>query len=318
MSKINMNREIKNIETSLAQLMQCETPTLQQASEHLLSSGGKRVRPLFVILSSYLSGQTPTDATYRVAAALELIHMATLVHDDVIDFSEKRRGETTIEKEWNQSTAILTGNFLLARALEHLSTIENYQIHQTLSTAIVEVCRGELFQFQDQFRANQSITNYLRRIKRKTALLIQLATEVGAMSANANEKTIKTMRTIGYNIGMSFQIIDDILDFTSTEKKLGKPVGSDLRNGHMTLPTLLEMKKDPAFKQRIAQLHPEASHKAFESCVQHVRNSDSIALSKQISERYLQKAKDLLETLPDNEARALFNKLIQKLKNRKV
>lgn len=318
MSKINMNREIKNIETSLAQLMQCETSTLQQASEHLLSSGGKRVRPLFVILSSYLSGQTPTDATYRVAAALELIHMATLVHDDVIDFSEKRRGETTIEKEWNQSTAILTGNFLLARALEHLSTIENYQIHQTLSTAIVEVCRGELFQFQDQFRANQSITNYLRRIKRKTALLIQLATEVGAMSANANEKTIKTMRTIGYNIGMSFQIIDDILDFTSTEKKLGKPVGSDLRNGHMTLPTLLEMKKDPAFKQRIAQLHPEASNEAFESCVQHIRNSDSIVLSKQISERYLQKAKDLLETLPDNEARALFNKLIQKLKNRKV
>lgn len=263
-----------------------------------------------------MSNQHATEDTYRVAVALELIHMATLVHDDVIDFSDKRRGKTTIEKEWNQSTAILTGNFLLARALEHLSPIENPHIHQTLSKAIVEVCRGELFQFQDQFRANQSITNYLRRIKRKTALLIQLATEVGAMSGGANAQTVKTMRNIGYNIGMSFQIIDDILDFTSSEKKLGKPVGSDLRNGHMTLPTLLEMKRDSQLKARIESLNANAPQDAFELCVEQIRNSESIKISQQISERYLQKANDLLATLPDNDAKPVFKKLISKLKNR--
>ncbi|PTG20504.1 polyprenyl synthetase family protein [Staphylococcus chromogenes] len=316
MSKIYMNRELKYIEKNLAHQMQCEDMTLQKAAEHLLSSGGKRVRPLFVILSSYLSNQHATEDTYRVAVALELIHMATLVHDDVIDFSDKRRGKTTIEKEWNQSTAILTGNFLLARALEHLSPIENPHIHQTLSKAIVEVCRGELFQFQDQFRANQSITNYLRRIKRKTALLIQLATEVGAMSGGANAQTVKTMRNIGYNIGMSFQIIDDILDFTSSEKKLGKPVGSDLRNGHMTLPTLLEMKRDSQLKARIESLNANAPQDAFELCVEQIRNSESIKISQQISERYLQKANDLLSTLPDNDAKPVFKKLISKLKNR--
>ncbi|UXU53971.1 polyprenyl synthetase family protein [Staphylococcus agnetis] len=316
MSKINMNRELKHIETSLAQLMHCEDPTLQQASEHLLSSGGKRVRPLFVILSSYLTGARPTDATYRVAAALELIHMATLVHDDVIDLSDKRRGKTTVEFEWSQSTAILTGNFLLSRAIAHLAAIENYEIHRTLSHAIIEVCRGELFQFQDQFRTPQSLTNYLRRIKRKTALLIQLATEVGAMSANADQATVKCMRDIGYNIGMSFQIVDDILDFTSTEKKLGKPVGSDLRNGHLTLPTLLEMKKDPVFKQRVEQLHANASQEAFEVCINQVRHSDAIMQSKRVSEKYLQRAKQLLNTLPENDAKPLFNKLILKLQNR--
>ncbi|PTJ72236.1 heptaprenyl diphosphate synthase [Staphylococcus hyicus] len=316
MSKINMNRELKYIETSLAQLMHCEDPTLQQASEHLLSSGGKRVRPLFVILSSYLSNARITDDTYRVAAALELIHMATLVHDDVIDLSDKRRGKSTVEVAWSQSTAILTGNFLLSRAIEHLASIENYDIHKTLSNAIIEVCRGELFQFQDQFRTPQSITNYLRRIKRKTALLIQLATEVGAMCANADQATIKRMRDIGYNIGMSFQIVDDILDFTSTEKKLGKPVGSDLRNGHLTLPTLLEMKKDATFKQRIEALHVNAPQDMFDDCVDQIRHSDAISKSKQVSEKYLQRAKQLLETLPDNEAKPLFNKLILKLQNR--
>ena len=139
--------------------------------------------------------------------------------------------------------AILTGNFLLALGLEHLSEIRDNRIHHIISNSIVNVGLGELFQFQDQFNSEQSITNYLRRINRKTALLIQLATEVGAITSEANDETIRKLKMIGHYIGMSFQIVDDILDFTSTEKKLGKPVGSDLMNGHITLPVLLEMKK---------------------------------------------------------------------------
>lgn len=141
------------------------------------------------------------------------------------------------------TTAILTGNFLLALGLEHLSEIRDNRIHHIISNSIVNVGLGELFQFQDRFNSEQSITNYLRRINRKTALLIQLATEVGAITSEANDETIRKLKMIGHYIGMSFQIVDDILDFTSTEKKLGKPVGSDLMNGHITLPVLLEMKK---------------------------------------------------------------------------
>ena len=204
----------------------------------MLSSGGKRVRPAFVILSSQFGPQKKTEDTYRVAVALELIHMATLVHDDVIDKSDKRRGRLTIVKMGCYS-AILTGNFLLALGLEHLSEIRDNRIHHIISNSIVNVGLGELFQFQDQFNSEQSITNYLRRINRKTAL----ATEVGAITSEANDETIRKLKMIGHYIGMSFQIVDDILDFTSTEKKLGKPVGSDLMNGHITLPVLLEMKK---------------------------------------------------------------------------
>ena len=215
MAKLNINNEIKKVEKRLEEAIISSDQTLQEASFHLLSSGGKRVRPAFVILSGQFgSNNKPSEDTYRVAVALELIHMATL------------------SKKWDQSTAILTGNFLLAMGLKHLSEISDTRVHSTISKSIVDVCRGELFQFQDQFNSNQTITNYLRRINRKTALLIQLSTQVGAITSNASNDVIRKLKMIGHYIGMSFQIIDDVLDFTSSEKKLGKPVGSDLMNGH--------------------------------------------------------------------------------------
>ncbi|UXR79255.1 MULTISPECIES: polyprenyl synthetase family protein [unclassified Staphylococcus] len=316
MSKINLNQEIKTIEKRLQSLIKSDDPILESAANHLLKSGGKRVRPLFVILSSYAGSDQANESAYRVATALELIHMATLVHDDVIDYSDKRRGKKTIEKQWDKPTAILTGNFLLARALEYLSYIEDPRIHRTLSAAITEVCRGELFQFQDQFRSDQSMTNYLRRINRKTALLIQLSTEVGAMTSGADAQTVRTMRQIGHYIGMSFQIIDDILDFTSTTEKLGKPVGSDLRNGHLTLPVLLEMRRDQVFKQKVASLHPDADAELFEDCVAQIRRSDVIAQSKEISAQYLSKATQQLDLLSNDALKPLFQKIIHKLQHR--
>ena len=132
--------------------------------------------------------------------------------------------------------------FLLALGLEHLMAVKDNRVHQLISESIVDVCRGT-FQFQDQFNSQQTIINYLRRINRKTALLIQLSTEVGAITSQSDKETVRKLKMIGHYIGMSFQIIDDVLDFTSTEKKLGKPVGSDLLNGHITLPILLEMRK---------------------------------------------------------------------------
>ena len=317
MAKLNINNEIKKVEKRLEEAIISSDQTLQDASFHLLSSGGKRVRPAFVILSGQFgSNNKPSEDTYRVAVALELIHMATLVHDDVIDKSDKRRGRLTISKKWDQSTAILTGNFLLAMGLKHLSEISDTRVHTTISKSIVEVCRGELFQFQDQFNSNQTITNYLRRINRKTALLIQLSTQVGAITSNASNDVIRKLKMIGHYIGMSFQIIDDVLDFTSSEKKLGKPVGSDLMNGHITLPVLLEMRKNKTFKDKISQLNPDSPQDAFETCITIIRQSESIEQSKQISEKYLNKAIHLIDELEDGPNKELFRKLIKKMGSR--
>nr|WP_245342086.1 polyprenyl synthetase family protein [Staphylococcus sp. GDX8P80P] len=313
-----MNSEIKNVEKRLQKAIESNDPILHEASSHLLSSGGKRVRPAFVILSSQFGPQKQTEDTYRVAVALELIHMATLVHDDVIDKSDKRRGRLTIVKKWDVTTAILTGNFLLALGLEHLSEIRDNRIHHIISNSIVNVGLGELFQFQDQFNSEQSITNYLRRINRKTALLIQLATEVGAITSEADDETIRKLKMIGHYIGMSFQIVDDILDFTSTEKKLGKPVGSDLMNGHITLPVLLEMKKNISFKRQIASLNHQSSSQDFEPLIEQIRNSNSIKESKAISDKYLAKALKLINELDEPNAQSLFIKLIKKMGSRNV
>ena len=310
MAKLNMNSEIKNVEKRLQKAIESNDPILREASSHLLSSGGKRVRPAFVILSSQFGPQKKTEDTYRVAVALELIHMATLVHDDVIDKSDKRRGRLTIVKKWDVTTAILTGNFLLALGLEHLSEIRDNRIHNIISNSIVNVGLGELFQFQDQFNSEQSITNYLRRINRKTALLIQLATEVGAITSEANDETIRKLKMIGHYIGMSFQIVDDILDFTSTEKKLGKPVGSDLMNGHITLPVLL--------KKKIAALNHQSESQEFKPLIEQIRNSYSIKESKAISDKYLAKALKLIDELDEPNAQSLFIKLIKKMGSRSV
>ena len=318
MAKLNMNSEIKNVEKRLQKAIESNDPILREASSHLLSSGGKRVRPAFLILSSQFGPQKKTEDTYRVAVALELIHMATLVHDDVIDKSDKRRGRLTIVKKWDVTTAILTGNFLLALGLEHLSEIRDNRIHHIISNSIVNVGLGELFQFQDQFNSEQSITNYLRRINRKTALLIQLATEVGAITSEANDETIRKLKMIGHYIGMSFQIVDDILDFTSTEKKLGKPVGSDLMNGHITLPVLLEMKKDTSFKKKIAALNHQSESQEFKPLIEQIRNSYSIKESKAISDKYLAKALKLIDELDEPNAQSLFIKLIKKMGSRSV
>ncbi|BBD94983.1 heptaprenyl diphosphate synthase component 1 [Staphylococcus caprae] len=317
MAKLNINNEIKKVEDRLQHAIKSSDQTLEDAAFHLLSSGGKRVRPVFVILNSQFGDSKDTsENTYRVAVALELIHMATLVHDDVIDKSDKRRGRPTISKKWDQTTAILTGNFLLALGLQHLSEIKDSRVHNIISKSIVDVCKGELFQFQDQFNSDQNITNYLRRINRKTALLIQLATEVGALTSNASDEVVRKLKMIGHYIGMSFQIIDDVLDFTSSEKKLGKPVGSDLMNGHITLPVLLEMRKDQAFKQKVADLNPESPQSAFDECIETIRTSQSIEESKVISEKYLNKAIKLIDELEDNPNKALFRKLIKKMGSR--
>ncbi|MGZ1677353.1 polyprenyl synthetase family protein, partial [Staphylococcus argenteus] len=275
------------------------------------------VRPAFVILSSQFGEDEQTsEQTYQVAVALELIHMATLVHDDVIDKSDKRRGKLTISKKWDQTTAILTGNFLLALGLEHLMAVEDNRVHKLISESIVDVCRGELFQFQDQFNSQQTIINYLRRINRKTALLIQLSTEVGAITSRSDKETIRKLKMIGHYIGMSFQIIDDVLDFTSSEKKLGKPVGSDLLNGHITLPILLEMRKNPEFKLKIEQLRRDSDRKEFEECIQIIRKSDSINESKAVSTKYLNKALKLIDELPDGHPKSLLQSLTKKMGSR--
>ncbi|WP_430785548.1 heptaprenyl diphosphate synthase component II [Virgibacillus flavescens] len=303
-----LKKDLDYIETALDEIIQADHPVLREASSHLLKAGGKRIRPVFVLLGGQF-GQYDIERMNTVATSLELIHMASLVHDDVIDDAEIRRGEPTIKEQYDNRVAMYTGDYLLARSLEGVTTLNEKKAHQTLSKTIVEVCLGEIEQIKDKHQWDQSIRTYLRRIRRKTALLIATSCKLGAIVAGVNEKDANRLFKYGYYIGMSYQIIDDILDFTSSEKELGKPAGNDLLQGNVTLPVLYAM-QDPVFeslvKKTFSDSVPVTQHE-MQQVIRKLKQTDAIEKSYKISDMYLDKALQALDRLPDNRARQSLN-----------
>ncbi|MFD1171705.1 heptaprenyl diphosphate synthase component II [Oceanobacillus picturae] len=299
-----LKRDLDIIEESLNEVFQAEHPILHAASTELLKAGGKRIRPVFVILSGQL-GRYQQDRVKTVAVSLELIHMATLVHDDVIDDASLRRGQPTIRELYGNRVAMYTGDYILARALEEITQIEDTPVHQLLSRTIVEVCVGEIEQIKDKYNWDQGLRDYLRRIKRKTALLIATSCQLGALVSDLTEAQANNLYKYGYYIGMSYQIIDDILDFTSTEKELGKPSGSDLLQGNITLPVLYAMKdeKFASVLKSAIQANDTLDEEQLGTILYALKNTDAIEQSYQLSELYLQKALKALEELPEVRAK---------------
>lgn len=299
-----LKRDLDIIEESLNEVFQAEHPILHAASTELLKAGGKRIRPVFVILSGQLGRYQP-DRVKTVAVSLELIHMATLVHDDVIDDASLRRGQPTIRELYGNRVAMYTGDYILARALEEITQIEDAPVHQLLSRTIVEVCVGEIEQIKDKYNWDQGLRDYLRRIKRKTALLIATSCQLGALVSDLTEAQANNLYKYGYYIGMSYQIIDDILDFTSTEKELGKPSGSDLLQGNITLPVLYAMKdkKFASVLKSAIQANDTLDEEQLGTILYALKNTDAIEQSYQLSELYLQKALKALEELPEGRAK---------------
>ena len=295
----DLKSDLDIIEKELELAVNSTSHLLNDASLHLLQAGGKRIRPVFVLLSAKF-GQFNIENMKKIAVPLELIHMASLVHDDVIDNSDMRRGRKTVKAEWNNRVAMYTGDFIFARALQYVTAIENPRAHQILARTMVEIVNGEIIQIEDKFRSNQTIKDYFRRIKRKTALLIESSCELGAVVSEASESDIFHLRRFGYYVGMSFQIVDDILDFTATDKELGKPAGSDFLQGNFTLPILL-MKDDKRIVPYIEKvMSGELSEVDRKNMLQIVRKSDAINESMKISNAYLKKALKEVEALSDN------------------
>ncbi|MFD2640346.1 polyprenyl synthetase family protein [Piscibacillus salipiscarius] len=312
-----VNKDIQRVEKKIKSVTKAESSMIQSASNHLLSAGGKRIRPIFVLLSSRF-GTKHQDQIIDVAVALELIHMASLVHDDVIDHATVRRGKPTVNKQWDNGTAVYTGDYIFAKTLELLKPFKNNRLHAVLSKTIHELCIGEIEQIRDKFQLSQNHFTYFKRIKRKTALLIESSTQMGAIGAGVDLKTETLLKEYGYYIGMSYQIMDDILDFTSTEKELGKPVGSDLLNGHITLPTLYAMQEDHDIYNGVQAYFNETNKQSdIENVIARIKESNAIEQSYEISQRYLTKAKEALEQLPDIEAKQYLSEVAQYLGKRR-
>ena len=216
---------------------------LRAALDHLLAAGGKRVRPTVGLLVGNMLG-APLERLVTFGAAVELLHTATLVHDDLIDGALLRRGMATLNARWSPPATVLTGDFLFARAAILAAEVDHLPLMKLFSETLATIVNGELSQMFTS-RGLISRDNYYKRIYAKTASLFELTSRGGAMVSPANEDVIESMRDFGYQIGMAFQIVDDILDFNGDQNTVGKPLGSDLLNGLVTLPAIYFAETNP-------------------------------------------------------------------------
>ncbi|HLR65103.1 MAG TPA: polyprenyl synthetase family protein [Pseudogracilibacillus sp.] len=315
----DIKKDIQHIERRLTKVIDADHPILHKASIQLLRAGGKRIRPVFALLcADFGDRETKDEQVKAVATALELIHMASLVHDDVVDDADLRRGKPTIKKMYDDKTAIYTGDYILACSIEEMAKIKQKEVHKVLAKSLVNVVEGEISQIEDKYNINQNLRQYLRRIKRKTALLIASSCKLGALTAGTSKEDANRLFQYGYNVGMSFQIIDDILDFTSTTEKLGKPVGNDLLQGHITLPVLFAM-EDPSFKQALENVFHDKTlitEQSIEHIVRLLLETDAIEQSYLVSNMYLQKALKSLEKLENIKTKKTLIKIAHKLGER--
>lgn len=237
--------QLQQVEATIEQALDTEEPMLREVSTHLLKAGGKRIRPALVLLASQFPGVDPQQV-FPVAAAVELIHMATLVHDDVVDKASVRRGRPTINALWSNQVSVLTGDYLFAKAFSMLAMTGNNRLVRIMADVVYEMSRGEMAQIDSYFAVDQTEQQYYKRIAQKTGYLIAESCRLGALVGGAAEADVQALYTYGWELGLSFQIADDLLDFVGSSRQVGKPVGADLKAGILTLPILHALQHAPA------------------------------------------------------------------------
>jgi geranylgeranyl pyrophosphate synthase len=238
-----VSEEVKLVEERMRAQSDVAHPDLRAALEHLLKAGGKRIRPSLALLVGNMLGG-PLDKLVTLGAAVELLHTATLVHDDMIDGSLLRRGAPTLNARWSPPATVLTGDFIFARAAKLAAETDNLPLMNLFGETLSIIVNGELTQMFTS-RGLISRENYYKRIYAKTASLFEMTSRAAAMVSPVNEEMLESMRDFGYQLGMAFQIVDDILDFTGDQASVGKPLGSDLHNGLVTLPAIYYAEANP-------------------------------------------------------------------------
>jgi len=302
-----IKKELDLVERKLHDMVKSQERILTDASLHVIDAGGKRLRPAITILCYKALGGNDTEKIVDIACGFELIHSATLVHDDINDGGITRRGRQTVYKKYGLHDAVVTGDFLFVKAFQ-LGGAFDKNVVETTADACAKLAEGEVLQNRYRHKKDLSIDTYIKIMERKTAYPIRAGAMVGAYLAHAPSTAIESVGSYGLDLGIAFQIIDDILDFTGDSKRTGKYVGMDLREGHLTLPSLLAMKDSAPTGKAILELiavdEPDA--KAVEECVEMVRKSGAISKAKGMAEYYGIEAIGHLGCLPKSpESQAL-------------
>ncbi|EAU73569.1 solanesyl diphosphate synthase [Synechococcus sp. RS9916] len=295
--------DLETLLSDLRSLIGAGHPILQAAAEHLFSAGGKKIRPGIVLLvSRALSPEGELTARHRrLAEITEMIHTASLVHDDVVDEAATRRGVATVHSRFNHRVAVLAGDFLFAQASWHLANLDDLEVVKLLSRVIMDLADGEVKQGLFRYDTGQSFETYLEKSYCKTASLIANSARAAGVLSEQTPDRLDSLYRFGRQLGLAFQVVDDILDFTGSDQQLGKPAASDLASGYLTAPALYALEEKPALGSLIEREFSEEGD--LQQALELVRASDAIQRSRALAETFAREARESLEWLPESPCR---------------
>ena len=304
-----VEQDLKKMTDNLKQLIGARHPLLGAAAEHLFDAGGKRIRPAIVLLASRATmlERPLTERHRRLAEITEMIHTASLVHDDVVDEADLRRNVETVNNLFGDKIAVLAGDFLFAQSSWYLANLDNLQVVKLLSEVIRDFAEGEIMQSINSFDIDASIDSYLDKTYYKTASLMANSAKAAAVLSDASTEVAENLYNYGRNLGLAFQIADDILDFTGSAEVLGKPAGLDLASGKLTSPVFYALKQQPYLEILIERefSEPEDIERAFDL----IKNSDGIEQARQLAKDLAAKAAQSLGCLPASASKNALSEL---------
>ena len=307
-----VSKEMELFESKFKNSLKTSVPLLDKIMHYIIKRKGKQMRPLFVFLTAKLFNNV-NESTYTAASLIELLHTATLVHDDIIDEANFRRGVFSINALWKNKISVLVGDFLLSRGLLLAVENEQFQLLKIMSTAVKEMSEGELLQIEKTRRLDITEEVYFEIIKKKTAALISACCEAGAASTNADENTVLKMRAFGESTGIAFQIKDDLFDYTQNPL-IGKPTGIDIREKKMTLPLIYTLnncdKKTKAFIINTIKNDSKNSIKV-EQIINIVKEKKGLEYAKNKMEIFVNQALEILKEFKNNESKSSLIDLVE-------
>ncbi|QGU93960.1 polyprenyl synthetase family protein [Clostridium bovifaecis] len=307
----DVKSELDAVISLMEKNVKCKDKKIENSIMELIYSGGKMLRPAFVIIASNF-GNYDAQKARSLAAVIEMLHMATLVHDDVIDDAKTRRGQETVQSKYGKDYAVYIGDFLFCVCFKILASSATLQSIKVDSKSMSRICLGEIDQLNSRFDSKLSVKNYLNRISGKTAELFSLSLYTGAAESGCSDALSKQLWKIGHNIGMAFQIIDDTLDYVGNADSIRKPAASDLKQGIFTLPFIYAAKKDKnTFKYYLEK--ESFSDEDVKNIILLVNKHKGIVSAKELADKYTKKAFKLIDNLPENPYKMILKEVAEKL-----
>jgi heptaprenyl diphosphate synthase len=305
MAHLGLHQHLAQVDAFMQSLVTSPVLLISQPARHVIQAGGKRLRAALILLAARLN-YFDTPRVLAVASAVELIHAASLVHDDLIDQSPRRRGLETVHSKWFRDAALVGGDYLFALAAESIARSGDLRVLECLGRASVRICEGEISVVPDVSPLDEALRAYFTKIAGKTAVLFEEGLKAAGVVSGANEEQIAALGRFGHNLGMAFQITDDILDYVGDPQELGKPVGGDLRRRQITLPLIYAAHQGmpAALRATIDRIDDGASAEEVERLLHWVQTSPAIELARCDAYRYCEEACRALELFPVSEVRS--------------